>query len=127
MVTRLLQARYVGLALGVALMLGAFPTGAQAKVVGSMASGAQDLSPRQAREAQVLRLLAEEKVEKVLQASGLTPEQVRSRLDQLSDAQLEELAQNLETIHAGGSAGILLGLVAVILLLMLIYMQIENV
>ena len=60
MLTRCLQARYIGLALGIALMLGCFPAQVQAKMVSSAASGDQQLSPRQAREAQVNRLLAEE-------------------------------------------------------------------
>ena len=81
MFVRLLQAKYVGVAVGVALMLGCFPVGAEAKMVGSAASGEQGLSPRQAREAQVIRLLAEQKVAKALQGANLTPDQVRQRLD----------------------------------------------
>ncbi len=80
MFARLLGARYVGIAFGIALMLGCFPGGAQAKMVGSAASGERGLTPRQAREAQVLRLLAEEKVAKALSAARLSPEEVRERL-----------------------------------------------
>ncbi len=125
MFARLLRARHVGLAFGIALMLGCFPTGVEAKMVGSAASGEQGLSPRQAREAQVLRLLAEEKVAKALQAANLTPEQVRQRLDRLNDAQLSQLADHLETIQSGGSAVIALVFLAVVLIGVLLYMQIE--
>ena len=125
MLTRCLQARYIGLALGIALMLGCFPAQVQAKMVSSAASGDQQLSPRQAREAQIHRLLAEEKVASALKSAHLTPDQVRSRLAQLSDAQLSQLADQLETIHAGKGAVIALALLAVILLGVLLYMQVE--
>ncbi|HUT32322.1 MAG TPA: PA2779 family protein [Planctomycetota bacterium] len=125
MFTRCLRAKYVGVALGVALMLGCFPVGAEAKMVGSAASGEQGLSPRQAREAQVLRLLAEEKVAKALQAANLTPDQVRERLDRLNDAELAQLADQLETVRSGKGAVIALVLLAVVLVGVLLYMQIE--
>jgi len=122
MVKALLQPRCIGLALGLALMLGCFPTGAEAKIVGSMAS---EMTPRQAREAQICRLLAEEKVAEALQSVGLTPEQVRSRLDRLDDQQLVELAHNLEAIRAGKGTVYIFAFLAVVLLAVLIYMQIE--
>ena len=125
MTRSLLQPRFVGIALGLALALGCFPIGAQARTVASMASDATQLSPRQARQAQVVRLLAEQKVAKALASAGLDAQQVRERLDQLSDQQLEQLAQNLETINAGKGTVIVLALVAVILVGMLIYIQIE--
>ena len=127
MVTRCLRSRYIGLALGIAVMLGCFPAGVQAKMVGSMASDAQQLTGRQAREAQVTRLLAQEKVAQALGKLDVTPEQVKERLGDLSDDQLEQLAQNLETIQSGKSAGIALMLLAIVLLGVLIYMQIESV
>ena len=125
MLTRCLQARYIGLALGIALMLGCFPAQVQAKMVSSAASGDQQLSPRQAQEAQINRLLAEEKVASALKSANLTPDQVRSRLAQLSDAQVAQLADQLETIQAGKGAVIALALLAIILLGVLLYMQIE--
>lgn len=125
MFARLLGVRYVGLAFGLALMLGCFPAGAEAKMVESAPSGAQGVSPRQAREAQVLRLLAEEKVAKALASARLSPEQVRERLDRLDDAQLSQLADQLETIRSGKGAAIALALLAVVLIGILLYMQIE--
>jgi len=125
MLTRCLRSRYVGLTLGIALMLGCFPMGAEAKMVGSMASGAQELTPRQAKEAEVLRLLDEAKVAKALESLDLTPDQVRSRLDQLNDAQLAQLATQLETIKSGKGTVLALALLAIILIGVLIYMQIE--
>jgi hypothetical protein len=125
MFVRLLQSKYVGVALGVALMLACCPSGVEAKMVGSAASGEQGLSPRQAREAQVVRLLAEQKVAKALQAASLSPDQVRQRLDRLNDAQLSQLADQLETIKSGKSAVIALVFLAVVMVGVLLYMQIE--
>jgi len=125
MVRALLHPRCVGLALGVALILGCFPVGAEAKVVSSQASGQQELSPRQMREAQIQRLLGEQRVAEALQSAGLTADAVRSRLDQLSDTEVDELAQNLETIQAGKGTAIVLGLLVLVLIGVLIYMQIE--
>ncbi len=126
MFARCLRARYVGLAFGVALMLACFPCGVEAKMVGSAPSGEQGLTPRQAREAQVLRLLAEEKVAKALAGARLTPDQVRERLDRLNDAQLSQLADQLETIRSGKGAVIALVLLAVVLVGVLLYMEIEQ-
>jgi hypothetical protein len=94
-------------------------------MVDSMGSGAQDLTPRDARVARIHRLLAEEKVARALESAGLTTDEVRSRLDQLDDSQLDELAKNLETVKAGKSTGIALAFLLLILVGVLIYMQIE--
>ncbi len=125
MLARCLRARYVGLGLGLALMLGCFPVRAEAKVVRSAAAGEQGVSPRQAREAQVLRLLAEEKVAKTLAAANLSADQIRERLDRLNDAQLAELADHLETIQSGQGAVIALVVIAIVLIGMLLWMTIE--
>lgn len=125
---RLLEPRYVGLALSLALMLGCFPSVAQAKMVGSMAAGARDVTPRQAREAEIHRLLGEAKVADALASVGLTAEQVRSKLDRLSDEQIEDLTQHLDTIQSGkGSSSVLVLAAAIIVLVaVLIYMMIES-
>ena len=113
MTEKLLDSRCVGLALGLAFLLACFPAETRAAVVPSMPSGQRDLTPRQAKEAQVARLLAEPRVAEALASAGLTPDQVRSRLDRLSDAQLDEFAQNLETVRAGGFLFLLLPFIIV--------------
>ena len=125
--TTLLRSRYIGLALGLALVLGCFPAPAQARMVGSLPSGAGGLTARQAAEAKAKRLLGEAKVAEVLAAHGLTAEQIASRLDRLDDRQLEELTRHLETIQAAqGSSTALVGIaLAIILLGALIYMLVE--
>lgn len=126
MVKELLSPRWVGLALGLALALGCMPPGAaRAGMVGSLSSDEGALRGRDAQLARVQRLLGEQKVADALKSAGLTAEEVRSRLDRLSDAELAKLADNLETIQAGKGTVVVLLLVAVILLGALIYMQIE--
>ncbi|MFW6108676.1 MAG: PA2779 family protein [bacterium] len=125
MTRTLLRPRCIGVVLGLALVLGCLPSAAMAQPVPSMASAGAERSPRQAAEARVTRLLAEEQVGEALAELGLKPEEVRSRLDRLSDEQLAQLADHLETIQAGQGTVIVLAAVAVILLGMLIYMQIE--
>jgi hypothetical protein len=125
MARSLLAPRFVGLALGVAFLLACCPSGLEAALVGSMPSGQQDLTPRQARETQVSRLLGEERVAGALAALGLSSDQVRARLGRLNDQQLGELTRSLETVKAGGDPVLALTFVAVVLLGVLIYMQIE--
>jgi hypothetical protein len=123
----LLDARLVGLALGLALMLGCFPSVAQARMVGSMPAGRESAGSRQASLAKINRLLAEEAVAETLAEHGLSTEQIKSRLDRLNDEQLEELSQHLETIEKGQGSSSLLVLAGVIIVLVvvLIYMLVE--
>ncbi|MFP4056183.1 MAG: PA2779 family protein [Candidatus Brocadiia bacterium] len=123
--TALLRPRCMGLALGIAFLLGCVPSGAQAAMVGSMESDAEPLDGRQAREAEARRLLAEQKVAQALQEAGLDADEVRSRLDRLDDQQLERLVENLETIQSGSGTVYVLVALAVVLLCVLVYMQIE--
>lgn len=125
MTRTLLSPQYIGVALALAFLLGCFPPQAMARPVPSMASHGAQPSPRQAAEAKVLRLLAEEQVAQALTDAGLKPDQIRSRLDRLSDEQLQQLADHLETVQAGEGTAIILGIIAIILIGMLIYMQIE--
>ncbi len=124
MARMLLRPRYIGVALALALMLGCCPS-ALAAPVPSMATDVAQPTGRAAREAEVQRLLAEQQVADALAEAGLDAEQIRTRLDRLSDEQLEQLAEQLETIQAGEGTAILLGLLAIVLIGVLIYMQIE--
>jgi hypothetical protein len=59
-------------------------------------------SSRAAALSKVDSFLAEKAVAKRLTAAGLSAEQARARLAKLSDAQLEQLAAQVDQIHAGG-------------------------
>jgi hypothetical protein len=124
----LLDARVVGLALGLALMLGCFPSVAEARMVDSMPAGHQSTGAREASLAKINRLLAEDAVAETLAEHGLTTEQIKSRLDRLTDEQLEELSQHLETIEKGQGSSSLLVLAGaiIVLVVVLIYMLIEQ-
>ncbi|TFG88196.1 MAG: hypothetical protein E4H17_02755 [Gemmatimonadales bacterium] len=120
-----LRSRYIGLALGLALVLGCFPSSASARMVGSLDSGGETPTSRQVQEAHVQRLLAQAEVTQALEKAGLNADEIGQRLDRLDDQQLQKLASNLETVEAGkGGAYVLIG-IAVLLLFILIYMQIE--
>ena len=114
------------MALGIAFLLGCFPSGVEAKMVGSLDTGGQPLSPRQAKEAQAQRLLGEAKVAQALASAGLNTEEIRTRLGKLTDQQLEQLTESLETVKAGKGTIYVLIAVAVLLLAALMYMQIEE-
>jgi Flp pilus assembly protein TadB len=47
--------------------------------------------------------LSEQIVAEQLQALGMTPEQARARLNQLSKAQLEQIAAQIDLVQAGGT------------------------
>ncbi|NQT88006.1 PA2779 family protein [bacterium] len=125
MTSTLLRSRYIGLALGLAFVLGCFPTGASAKMVGSLDTGSETLTARQMQESHVQTLLAQADVAQAMQKAGLDASQVSERLGQLDDQQLNKLASNLETIQAGKGGAYFLAGVAILLIFILIYMQIE--
>lgn len=62
----------------------------------------QTLAQRDADLAVVRDVVANDQVATVLAQHGFTPEQVNSRLAQLSQQDLHQLAQNLEQVQAAG-------------------------
>jgi hypothetical protein len=55
------------------------------------------------------QLFAQETARQQLQAWGVSPDQIRSRIDSLTDAELARINQQVNDLHAGGSGlGILL-------------------
>ncbi len=62
----------------------------------------QSLDSRQADIAVVRDVVANEQVAQVLASHGFTPEQVNSRIAQLSPQDLHQLAQNLDQVQAAG-------------------------
>ncbi|HEX8949746.1 MAG TPA: PA2779 family protein [Dissulfurispiraceae bacterium] len=71
-----------------------------------------------------------EKIQKVLEAKmvrdrlaqlGLSPEETRQRLDQLSDSRIHELALNLDQLKVGGDAwGVIVVLIVIAALVVLV-------
>lgn len=66
---------------------------------------------------QVDSFLAEETVAAQLEAWGVAPELVKERMAALSDAELQEMAANMETAPAGGVL-VVLGVVFVVLIVL---------
>jgi hypothetical protein len=55
------------------------------------------------------QLFAQETARQQLQAWGISPDQIKSRIDSLTDAELARINQQVNDLHAGGSVlGILL-------------------
>ncbi len=81
----------------------------------------KNMELRQANLASVRTALERKEVAARLADYGLTPEEVSSRLDQLSDQQIAELAAHSDKINAGGDAlGLILTLLIIAILVLLI-------
>jgi len=71
--------------------------------------------------AQIQKFLENKKVQKRLQALGYTSEEIKSRLSKLSDAEIHQLANQMNALAIGGDGvGFVIGLLIVVLLVLLI-------
>lgn len=87
---------------------------AQAGMIGTetLVSAAQSLQER----SHVLNLLERKDIQDQLMGYGVTPEQAKTRVDSLSDAEIHTLADQLDSLPAGGDV---LGAVLFIFLVLL--------
>jgi len=104
------------LAMGI---IGVLPnTGGAAMIPADEASSA---ALRAENVAKIQALLERKEVATRLADYGLTPQEVSSRLDRLSDQQVTEIAAQIDKINAGGDAvGLLISLALLVLLVLLI-------
>ena len=93
---------------GMAMLAPAIPAEA-----GSGSDRAQDLQS-------VQRVLENKLVQQRLADLGLTPEEVNAKLDRLSDAQLHQMAAQLDALMPGGQMSLLLTLLLVLVIILLI-------
>jgi len=93
---------------GMAMLAPATPAEA-----GSGSDRAQDLQS-------VQRVLENKLVQQRLADLGLTPEEVNAKLDRLSDAQLHQMAAQLDALMPGGQMSLLLTLLLVLVIILLI-------
>jgi len=93
---------------GMAMLAPAIPAEA-----GSGSDRAQDLQS-------VQRVLENKLVQQRLADLGLTPEEVTAKLDRLSDAQLHQMAAQLDALMPGGQMSLLLTLLLVLVIILLI-------
>lgn len=75
----------------------------------------------------VEKALRSEALKGRLQALGLSESEIRSRLDKLSDAEVRQLASQLEALNPGGDGGIIIGILVVAVLVLLIVYLVKRV
>ena len=99
------------------LWLGLQLPAAQAGIVGTevIVSTAQAQLDR----TQIMNLLDRKDIQEQLVSHGVTAEQAKARVDSLSDAETHTLANQLNTLPAGGDSSIL-GVIVLIFLVLLI-------
>ena len=69
----------------------------------------------------VSAFLSKEKVIQVMTQQGISPEEVRSRLANLSDLEVMKISEQIDNLPAGGNAlGFVIGVLVVVLLILLI-------
>ena len=99
------------------LWLGLQLPAAQAGIVGTeiIVSAAQAQQDR----TQIMNLLDRKDIQEQLVSHGVTAEQAKTRVDSLSDAETHTLANQLNTLPAGGDSSIL-GVIVLIFLVLLV-------
>ena len=69
----------------------------------------------------VSAFLSKEKVIQVMTQQGINPEEVRSRLANLSDQEVMKISEQIDNLPAGGNAlGFVIGILIVVLLILVI-------
>ena len=96
-----------------------FVQGANAALIGTeQVATSQGLPAEGAARAHVLATLERADVVQGLQARGVDPQQVRARVDALSDAEVAQLSQQLDSAPVGASD--ILGVIVTIFVVLLI-------
>ncbi len=124
MLTRL---RHPLIALVVLVYLTSFFTSpATAAMVGALASDPAAGKAEPAQLSSIQKALETEIIKSSLEAYGLTPGEVRERLQDLSDEQIHLMAQASDRVLAGGDGTGVVVAVLVIILLVLLILYIQN-
>jgi hypothetical protein len=89
-------------------VMGTFPPDTQAMLAPAVSSSDDSLliATRSADLQRVQTVLESKMIQQRLEEVGLTPEEVNARLSQLSDAQLHQLATQLDSLMPGGDGGL---------------------
>ncbi len=103
------------------LIIGAIPARSMAYMLGAgPAVQAATQSTRAEDMAKVQRVLESKLVAGKLQAAGLTPSEVKTRLQKLSNADLHQFASRIDNLYAGGDFGVVIGLLVIVILVLVI-------
>lgn len=104
------------LAMGI---IGVIPNTGGAAIIPADEAGAMDLRAQNVDK--IKAMLERKEIAVRLGDYGLTPDEVSSRLDRLSDDQVAEIAGQIDKINAGGDAvGLLIGIALLVLLVLII-------
>ena len=66
------------------------------------------------------RVLESNLVSQRLIKAGLTPDEVRSRLDALSDVELHQFAGTLDALYPGGGSGVIISILVIVILVLVL-------
>jgi hypothetical protein len=107
--------------------MGAFPPDTQAMLAPAVSSSGDSvlIATRSADLQRVQTVLESKMIQQRLEELGLTPEEIDARLSQLSDAQLHQLATQLDSLMPGGDGGlgiIIALLVIAVLVVLFVYL-----
>ena len=106
----------VWILVGTTLVTGIFPPDARAMLAPPTAAGEPDTALNRTADLQrVQRVLEAKVVQQRLADYGLSPDEINARLNQLSDAQLHQLATQIDAMIPAGDAG--LGIVVALLVI----------
>jgi hypothetical protein len=103
-------------------VIGWFPPEGSAMLAPATSATVSD--PGRAEDLQsVQRVLENKLVQQRLEDLGLTPEEVNAKLDRLSDAQLHQMAAQIDALMPGGELGLIIALLVIaILVVIFIYL-----
>ena len=103
-----------------AIILGCLPSGASAGPVAS--STGKVKTTRDEDIVRIEKLLSDGKIARALARRGVKPDEVRQKLEKMSDHEVHMMAERLETTKSGGDAvvGILIVLLLVVLIVYLV-------
>ncbi|HEV8243445.1 MAG TPA: PA2779 family protein [Nitrospirales bacterium] len=103
-------------------VLGWFPPEGRAMLAPATSASVSD--PGRAEDLQSIQRVLENKlVQQRLEDLGLTPEEVNAKLSGLSDAQLHQMAAQLDALMPGGELGLIIALLVIaILVVIFIYL-----
>jgi hypothetical protein len=104
-------------------VIGWFPQEGSTMLAPATTSGAIS-DPGRAEDLQSIQRVLENKlVQQRLEDLGLTPEEVNAKLDRLSDAQLHQMASQMDALMPGGVLGLIIALLVIaILVVIFIYL-----
>ena len=109
------------------LLLGFFTSDSMAILIPSVLPGAQgsSVTHRQSELERIQVLLESKLISQRLSDLGLTADEIQARLAQLTDDQIHQIAQRLDSLLIGGEWGIIIALL-VVAILVVIFLQITG-